>query len=631
MRDKVVFKVTLGELVEAPGSPYAYWAPKSLRKLFKRFPPLDRDVAGMPDKPKIADVKVGLQTSDDLRFTRCWWEVPADEIATSREETFQGKRWVPFAKGGKPFFHDIQLVVNWGNDGEEIRNFSNAVIRNESFYFREGLAWVNKMAWTDAPIKLRLNVYHLPSGTIFACGYHAVFHENSDVKWSFLAWLRTPLTMILTVLIDPNIQNVGVGLIARLPVVESVFGNLLLASLAREGRDLLREWTTGDEISTVFIKPWLLQIWDALRGQWDEEVAVPRTDHPLSKDFRWSEVGKGFHLPWRITLGLENPPDLEEGGILALADACIEWERRLRTRIEEIQKRIDDEVYRLYDISDEDRALIEAELGENVEETEEAENEDRPPVSGLLPPEEHIRRLIHYLAHEAIREDPDGIVPLFGQSTADGRLEQGLAERVRGKLTELFGDGNGAEREIESALGKRLEDWLADDFAGYHTGLYRLRPIIWQVEARTEGRGQRLVGAWFVHWHKLDADTIPKIRTLYLRPLLEGAEREVERYERQLLEARQEDRSLREQREIERSLQDSRSRLEALRGLEGKLDQLLNPHALSVRSRSEWVCERVNEIVKEGYRPNRDYGVRVNIEPLKAAGVLHRSAERVKG
>ncbi|HEX29465.1 TPA: hypothetical protein ENG04_05225, partial [Candidatus Poribacteria bacterium] len=90
MRDKVVFKVTLGELVEVPGSPYAYWAPKSLRELFKRFPPLDRDVAKMPDKPKIADVKVGLQTSDDLRFTRYWWEVSADEIATSREETFQG-------------------------------------------------------------------------------------------------------------------------------------------------------------------------------------------------------------------------------------------------------------------------------------------------------------------------------------------------------------------------------------------------------------------------------------------------------------------------------------------------------------------------------------------------------------
>jgi len=506
MRDKVVFKVTLGELVEVPGSPYAYWAPKSLRELFKRFPPLDRDVAKMPDKPKIADVKQGLATADDLRFTRYWWEVPVDGIATGREETFRSKRWVPFAKGGKPFFHDIQLVVNWGSDGEEIRNFSNAVIRNESFYFREGLAWMMNPQ-TGGHLSDHIAFYAMPLGAILAVSVSGVF-VGDDEPDDLLALLNSQLVKQCILLMGSD-KDIPVGYISKIPSPRAE----VLKPLAREAYDLLREWATGDEPSTLFIKPWTLQIWDALKERWDEEVAVPRTGHPLSRDFRWSEVGKGFHLPWRIALGLENPSDFEEGGILALADACIEWERGLRARIEEIQKRIDDEVYRLYGISDEDRALIEAELGENVEETEEAENEDRPPVSGLLPPEEHIRRLIHYLAHEAIREDPDGIVPLFGQSMADGRLEQGLVERVRGKLTELFGDGNGAEREIESALGKRLEDWLADDFVGYHTGLYRLRPIIWQVEARTEGRGRRLVGAWFVHWHKLDADTIPKIRT----------------------------------------------------------------------------------------------------------------------
>ncbi|MFA0740917.1 MAG: hypothetical protein DFNUSKGM_001024, partial [Candidatus Fervidibacter sacchari] len=91
-KNRVVFTVTLGELAEVPGTPFAYWAPKSLRELFQKYPPLDRDVARMPDKPKIADVKVGLQTSDDLRFTRFWWEVPVEKIGTSPDETFQGKK-----------------------------------------------------------------------------------------------------------------------------------------------------------------------------------------------------------------------------------------------------------------------------------------------------------------------------------------------------------------------------------------------------------------------------------------------------------------------------------------------------------------------------------------------------------
>jgi hypothetical protein len=152
-KNRVVFTVTLGELAEVPGTPFAYWAPKSLRDLFQKFPPLDRDVARMPDKPKIADVKQGLATADDLRFTRFWWEVPVEKIGTSNEETFQGKKWVPFAKGGRPFYHDIQLVVNWENGGEEIkawinprtgRPYSNVwMLRQteQNFFFRAGLAW----------------------------------------------------------------------------------------------------------------------------------------------------------------------------------------------------------------------------------------------------------------------------------------------------------------------------------------------------------------------------------------------------------------------------------------------------------------------------------------------------------
>jgi hypothetical protein len=41
--------------------------------------------------------------------------------------------------------------------------------------------------------------------------------------------------------------------------------------------------------------------------------------------------------------------------------------------------------------------------------------------------------------------------------------------------------------------------------------------------------------------------------------------------------------------------------------------------------------EKVAEITEQGYRPERDYGVRVNIEPLKQAGLMPKTADRVKG
>ena len=657
-KNKVVFTVTLGELAEVPETPFAYWAPKSLRDLFQKYPPLDRDVARMPDKPKIADVKVGLQTSDDLRFTRFWWEVPVEKIGTSPDETFQGKKWVPFAKGGKPFFHDIQLVVNWEKGGEEIKRYIverypylqgkwEWVVKNESFYFRAGLAWTNKMSWTGTMGFEHLNAYWMPRGTIFACGYHAIFVSSKKLIWHLLAWARSRIVATIIPLIDPNVQNVGVGIVARLPINTDTLSCELLAHLSREAYDRLREWATGDETATVFVAPWILQVFDALRSG---TLQMPKTGHPLARDFEWR-----YGIP-EVALEHARFALQNKFSIYALAEACVIWETELRKRIEEIQRQIDDEVYRLYEISDEDRAIIEAEMGKPIEaeelEGEETEAEGEPEEEiqpeGVLTAEEHIKRLIHYLAHQVIREDPDGIVPLQDCYPAGrNELELGLVSRVRKKLREIFGEEAmpTVERELQEALGKRLDDWLATDFFGYHVGLYRLRPIIWQItlpsspESQRNQRSRRRSATQtvptdfsvFIYWHKLDSDTLRKVRHIYLQPFLDAAEREVQQLEQRVAALRNSNAPLRQLTDEEQRLNQARFRLEAFKNLAQRIDELLQPHSLQVESRSEWVKAKVNEIVTNGYSPNLDYGVRVNIEPLKQKGILPRDAERVRG
>ena len=635
---RIVFTATLGELAEVPGTPFAYWAPESLRELFRKFPPLDRDVARQRDKPKIADVKVGLQTSDDLRFTRYWWEVPVDSIATSREETLQGKKWVPYENDVYLFYFagGLTVVVNWERDGEEIRNFPKAVIRNESFYFRIGLAWSVGLQRSQLRKALRLQRMPfrlLPQGCIFGVAAQGVFSTDEDLLW-LLGMLSAKALFFTSRSIGID-KMPGTGPCASLPIAlpRDKDAKRKIASLAKEAHDLLREWATGDEASTVFIKPWLLQVWDAVKGRWGEDVAVPRTGHPLSRDFQWSEAGRGLHLPWRLSLGLEGLPNFKGGGILALADACVEWEKRLRGRIEEIQRQIDEEVYRIYGISEEDRALIEAELAGPKGEAEEGEpeaQEEREVPEGVMPLEEHIKRLIHFLAHQALKEDPDGIVPAYDVWFADGRKEPELADRIRKKIEAIFGNETMAaiERELRQALGKPLDDWLATEFFAYHLGLYRLRPVIWQISSRPRGKA---AFSCFIHWHKLDADTLRKVRAVYLRPLIDAAAREAERREKQLLMLQEAGAPTRQQREAERRWRDVQGRLGELKALDERLERLLQPHSLEVQSRSEWVKARVNEIVQKGYRPNLDYGVRVNIEPLKQAGVLAADARRVRG
>lgn len=95
-----VFEVNPESFAQVPGSPFAYWVSENVRRLFEELPPFEADGR---------KVRVGLQTSDDFRFLRIWWEVK-DYI----------NYWIPFAKGGSysPFYkEDNDLKINWENQG----------------------------------------------------------------------------------------------------------------------------------------------------------------------------------------------------------------------------------------------------------------------------------------------------------------------------------------------------------------------------------------------------------------------------------------------------------------------------------------------------------------------------------
>ncbi len=618
---KNVFTVTLGELSEVPGSPYAYWAPKSLRDLFQKYPPLDRDVAGQKDKPKIADVKVGLQTSDDLRFTRFWWEVDISNITTSKEETHY-KKWVPFAIGTwlDSYFADFQAVINWKDNGVDIKNFEKAVVRNESFYFKSGLAWVTNPQ-TSGKIQINLGFRVLPKGSIFSVSTSAIFKHLGDI-FSMLSFLNSKLARVFALIMGLD-KDIQVGYVSKFSICPEILQDKKLSSLAKEAYWLLREWNTGNEISTQFIMPWILQVWRGFNRNWK-----PVTGHPLARDFEWSdfESAKEIRGEGKMWNG--------EASLIALANECVERERKLRKRIEEIQNAIDEEVYRIYGISEEDRKLIEEELsGVGIEESESDRGKSKSEETeeeqyDVMSPEEHIKRLLSYYALEVIKEDADGIVPA-SDMYIDGKKEPGLATRVIEKLKEEFGEENlhKIETEINQTLGMSIEEWFEKEFFNYHTTLYRLRPIIWQLSSEKFRQGRRNPSfTCFVYWHKLDEDTLPKVRQLYLKPVLNAVKAEVDRLSNGVQKAEG-----REKSKLEKRLDEVIKIYEELKLFDEALESLLKPHSLKVSSRSEWVKEKVNEIVANGYKPNRDYGVRVNIEPLKQAKVVAKAAERVKG
>ena len=63
----------------------------------------------------------GLITGDNGRFVRSWYEISINK--------FENK-WFPFNKGGeyRKWYGNHEEVVNWKNDGEEVKNFFDSKI-----------------------------------------------------------------------------------------------------------------------------------------------------------------------------------------------------------------------------------------------------------------------------------------------------------------------------------------------------------------------------------------------------------------------------------------------------------------------------------------------------------------------
>lgn len=591
---EIVFQRSIEDLKKIPGMPFSYWATDSLISLFEKYPPLDRDIAGEKGKRKIADVKHGgLDTGNDVRFTRFWWEVDVDNIATSIEESYK-KKWVPFTKSGKPFYHDVPTVVNWYNNGEELKKLKNAWISNKDFYFREGLIWASVVS----PDEVTLEFYKLPRGTIFRGNTHALFTEN---LWPMLAFGNARLPWYIFLLLDSTAHRKHCGYVSKIPVAPEIMESKKLEDLAKEAYSLLYEWDTGNEVSTHFIMPWILQAYKRFSYGWK-----PVTGHPLCKDFEWSSFDSAREIRGERKQGQE-----QEKTITQLANECIEREKKLRKRIEEIEKEIDDEVYRIYQISDEDRKQIEA-TNSNLElnnEREEGEDEEVKKQK-IMSVKDHVERLLSYYIKRAIESKDDGII-----------MVDDLFEKVLEFISEDFGKDrrDKIENEINKILGKNLDSWIAEDYSELHVSMYQRRPIFWQLVSSGF--------SCFINYHKLTKDTIPKILGFYLPQAKKVLEIKSNYLHRELEEAKTTNNRKKKDRLIQ-DLKKMDGKLSDVRDVERKLKVLNAPRERT--KAKKWVDRAIAEVRDNGWNPNLDYGVRVNIEPLKELKLLHSSTNRVK-
>ena len=137
------YETSKDNFAKIPGMPIAYWVSKNLVK--------DFDEGVMIGD--LIDAKQGLSTADNNRFLRLWYEVAQEKCkfnSKSAKDLIESKKkWIPFNKGGqrRQWYGNYDYLINWENNGYEIRNFRDSngkqrsAIRNEDYYFKEAITW----------------------------------------------------------------------------------------------------------------------------------------------------------------------------------------------------------------------------------------------------------------------------------------------------------------------------------------------------------------------------------------------------------------------------------------------------------------------------------------------------------
>ena len=220
---------------DIPGTPIVYWASKAITSAFKKG--LSISSIGQP--------RQGLATGENARL-RQWWEVSLDrewfDCPSVEESVKSGLKWFPYNKGGeyRKWYGNNDCVVNWENDGYEIRNFVDAAGRqlsrpqNTSCYFKPCITW-SKISSGSIAFRYK------PAGHVFDVAGTSIFAEHGRLAYLH-GTCNSSVILEIASMLSPTL-NFEVGQIAAYPIIIDEDKEEIVENLVDENRLLSKaDW-----------------------------------------------------------------------------------------------------------------------------------------------------------------------------------------------------------------------------------------------------------------------------------------------------------------------------------------------------------------------------------------------------
>ncbi|NLM04366.1 MAG: BREX-1 system adenine-specific DNA-methyltransferase PglX, partial [Clostridiales bacterium] len=547
-REKYEFFVDQNKFKNISGMPFVYWLDDHIFEIFKH----NKSIAS---KYKVLS---GMRIGANDKFLRFHWEIDSIKL---------GNEWKIYNKGGEfsRFYGEYKYVIDWRKEALNYYDDNNSH-RNQSMYFKRGVTYT---LISSSGFSVRI----IPEGSVFDAAGPSIFCDKDNMFY-LCGYLNSSLVSYLLNVLNSTINYTPTDT-NKLPYIEPSIEILdQLKEIGKIGYLLARERYKYVETSLGY------------------------TDNLLKEILKKSENQSLFDSV-KTTLDVYNALKFIENKLIML---------------------IDELVFEVYGIDDSLQKKIvrniNSEIYENIEEYDKYSLKDLIDTSKEVFMEDcillcqknifiqtlkklfriknsdiinEIKGFISYYVGLVIRKWNNekgftGILPV----SSSIYLEEDLIERIYDSIYEDYGDlkGDMIIEEIDKILNKSLENYIIDDFFKEHLKKYEKRPIYWHICS------PKKTFNCFVYYHKLDNDTLYKVKSIYLSQMINRYEEDLKYYTSQLIEARTNgDKS--KEKDFKDKCSDLEAKLEDLNILDKKIMEILP------------------------YKPNIDEGVLYNIIPIE--------------
>lgn len=576
-----VYQLPQSKLKDIKSYPFIYWISDEFRGKMKA-----------KDLDKTVDIRAGIQTSNNNRFLRFWWEIDKSNIY----DGINNAKWVVYSKGG-PFnkwYGNLWLVIDWEENGNKLRKYllsRGQDLHAQDYYFLQGITY-------SASGSKGMSFRYMPKDCLFDIGGSSIFCVKEFENSLFLiGLLNSKLSVYLTNCFNPTV-NKQPNDIKRIPFTDPNNNiEIKISSLSEQCISIMRkilnysiiykDYRTSPignnslpqkELSDYYYKENSLGTLVLLNesvinnlifevyslSAHDRQMVIDKEGLPVG-DYSVSSQAKAAYKEW-LSTNTEFPASQE---VLEHIDSL---------EINEDQPHIDDFESLYQNNNGWEEFCIKHKMNP-IEVWYQFRN------AGILPPQRTqvlAFELITDVIRSVLAKDDDGVIPLterMGEEQLAGRIEQELVER---------GYNSAHISQIIQLLGTPLDKYLQDKFfkqLSDHLNLFMYlpkTPFIWHLTSGTHHAIELYISIY--NWSR---DTVFRIKSVYI------ANRET-------------------------ALNDRLSGVDVSTA-NGKLEAAELKEQLK---ELKVFAEKIDELLASGYDPKLDDGVGKNIAPLQKAGLL---------